>query len=95
MEHTDEGGTIKIEATENVLYTEITISDNGTGIQKEDLPHIFERFYKGKNSSDKSFGVGLALARGIILAQNGTVKAENKKEGGARFTIRFYKELSN
>lgn len=94
MEHTPAGGTLHIQASENTLYQEIIIEDTGCGIAPEDLPHIFERFYKGKNSSDKSFGVGLALARGIINTQNGTVKAENKKEDGAKFTIRFYKELS-
>ena len=94
MEHTSAGGKLCINATENTLYQEIVIEDTGCGIAPEDLPHIFERFYKGKNSGDKSFGVGLALARGIINTQNGTVKAENKKEGGAKFTIRFYKELS-
>lgn len=91
MEHTPVGGTLSISASENTLYREIIIEDTGSGIAAEDLPHIFERFYKGKNSSDKSFGVGLALARGIINAQNGTVKAENKKECGAKFTVRFYK----
>ena len=94
MEHTPIGGNLYIQANENTLYQEIIIEDTGSGIATEDLSHIFERFYKGKNSSDKSFGVGLALARGIINTQNGTVKAENKKEGGAKFTIRFYKELS-
>ena len=94
MEHTPVGGTLQIKAKENTLYREIVIEDTGCGIAPEDLPHIFERFYKGKNSSDKSFGVGLALARGIINTQNGTVKAENKKEGGAKFVMRFYKELS-
>lgn len=94
MEHTLAEGVLSIKATENTLYREIIIEDTGCGIDPEDLPHIFERFYKGKNSSNKSFGVGLALARGIINAQNGTVKAENKKEGGAKFTLRFYKELS-
>lgn len=94
MEHTPAGGLLQIKANENTLYREIVIEDTGCGIALEDLSHIFERFYKGKNSSDKSFGVGLALARGIINTQNGTVKAENRKEGGARFTLRFYKELS-
>lgn len=94
MEHTPAGGKLHICAIENTLYREIIIEDTGCGITAEDLPHIFERFYKGKNSSDKSFGIGLALARGIVNSQNGTVKAENKKEGGARFVIRFYKELS-
>ena len=94
MEHTPAGGVLRIQTKENTLYREIVIEDTGSGIAPGDLPHIFDRFYKGKNSSDKSFGVGLALARGIINAQNGTIKAENKKTGGAKFTIRFYKELS-
>ena len=93
MEHTQEGGKIEIEACENALYTEITIKDNGTGIAKEDMPHIFERFYKGKDSDDKSFGVGLALSRMIITSQKGTVKAENRNPHGAKFTIRFYKGI--
>jgi len=91
MEHTPDGGKIEITASENALYTEIVISDNGSGIDKDDLPHIFERFYKGKNSDDKSFGIGLALARTIITAQSGTIKAENNADKGALFTIRFYK----
>lgn len=91
MEHTPDGGTINIEACDNPLYTQIIISDNGSGILAEDIPHIFERFYKGKNSDDKSFGIGLALARMIIAVQNGTVKAENIMPNGAKFTVRFYK----
>lgn len=91
MEHTPEGGKVEITAVENPIYSEIVIKDNGTGIDKDDLPHIFERFYKGKNSDGNSFGVGLALARMIITGQNGTVKAENRKDKGAKFTIRFYK----
>ena len=91
MEHTPEGGKIEVETSDNALYTEILIKDNGTGIAKEDMPHIFERFYKGKDSDDKSFGVGLALARMIITSQKGTVKAENRKPTGAMFSIRFYK----
>ena len=91
MEHTPDGGKIEIEAAENALYSEIIIKDNGTGISPEDLPHIFERFYKGKDSDGKSFGIGLALSRMIIAGQKGTVKAENRKNTGAMFTLRFYK----
>lgn len=91
MEHTPEGGKVEVSAVENPIYSEIVITDNGTGIDKDDLPHIFERFYKGKNSGDNSFGVGLALARMIITGQGGTIKAENRKDKGAKFTIRFYK----
>lgn len=91
MEHTQRGGRIKITSLENALFTEIIITDNGPGIDKEDLPYLFERFYKGKNSNNQSFGIGLALARMIIVNQNGTIKAENAQKGGAKFTIRFYK----
>ena len=91
MEHTPEGGKVSVMATDNPLFAEIIISDNGRGIAGEDLPHIFERFYKGKNSADNSFGIGLALARTIITTQNGTIKAENILPHGAKFTIRFYK----
>ena len=91
MEHTPEGGKVSVTATDNPLFAEIIISDNGSGIAGEDLPHIFERFYKGKNSVDNSFGIGLALARTIITTQNGTIKAENILPHGAKFTIRFYK----
>lgn len=91
MEHTPEGGKLDVTASENPIYSEIVIRDNGRGIDKKDLPHIFERFYKGKNSDGKSFGIGLALARMIITSQGGTVKAENNIGNGAKFTIRFYK----
>lgn len=93
MEHTENGGEICIQFSENALFSEITIADSGSGIAPEDLPHIFERFYRGKNSDNKSFGVGLALARTIITGQNGTIKAENRHAGGALFTIRFYKGI--
>lgn len=91
MEHTPEGGKITVTGTRNPLYSEITIRDSGSGISEEDLPHIFERFYKGRDSGDKGgFGIGLALARMIINEQNGTLKAENSTDGGAVFTVRFY-----
>ena len=91
MEHTPKGGEIRIAASENLLFTEIVISDSGTGIAKEDLPHIFDRFYKSKNAGDKNFGIGLSLSRMIITNQNGVIKAENNATNGALFTIRFYK----
>ena len=90
MEHTPADGTITVTAEENTLYSQISVSDNGPGIAKEDLPRIFERFYKGKNSDEKSVGIGLALARMIVTMQGGTVKAENRKPHGAQFTLRFY-----
>ena len=90
MEHTPPGGCIQVFFSQNAIYTEIVIEDNGPGFDREDLPHLFERFYKGKNASPQSVGIGLALARMVISRQNGTLKAENRPEGGARFTIKFY-----
>ncbi|MGN0342664.1 MAG: sensor histidine kinase, partial [Roseburia sp.] len=90
IEHISSGGEIRIQVSSNSLLTEIIIEDNGPGFSQEDLPHLFERFYKGSNSGSQSVGIGLALSRMIISAQNGTVKAENRPEGGARFIIHFY-----
>lgn len=92
MEHTPSDGEIHITTISTALYTQITIEDTGSGFDKEDLPHLFERFYKGKDASSQSVGIGLALSRMIFGAQNATVKAENRPDGGARFLIRFYRE---
>lgn len=93
MEHTPSGGKIQIQARETLVFTEIVVRDTGEGFVKEDIPYLFERFYKGKNASPGSVGIGLALARSVIAAQNGTIIAENAPEGGARFVIRFYKGI--
>ncbi len=93
MEHTNEGGKIWVKARENPMYLEIVIEDNGAGIDKEDLPHLFERFYRGKNSAADSVGIGLALSRMILRNENGSIKAENRSEGGARFVIKLYKGI--
>ncbi|MDE6635733.1 MAG: HAMP domain-containing histidine kinase [Lachnospiraceae bacterium] len=92
MEHTPENGKITVQVNDTALYTEIIIRDTGNGFEKEDIPHLFERFYKGQNASKDSFGIGLSLSRMIIVEQNGTIKADNYKDG-ARFTVRFYKQV--
>lgn len=92
IEHLNEQGKLLISFDSNPLYQEIIIEDNGGGIDKEDLPFLFERFYKGKNTTHESIGIGLALTRMIIENQNGTIIAENS-EVGARFIIHFYKEI--
>lgn len=94
VEHTPEGGTISIRYAENPLHTEIVVEDNGCGIDPHDLPHIFERFYRGQNASPDSVGIGLAMARTILLNQDADVSAENRSpEPGARFTLRFFKQI--
>ena len=92
MEHTPESGKIKIAWKKNPLYTEIRITDSGPGIPEKDLPHIFERFYRRNQSGNLNFGIGLALARSILVEEGGVIFAKNKKEGGAVFIIRFYEE---
>lgn len=92
MEHTPEGGTITVTAQETALYTQIEVEDTGSGFDHKDIPHLFERFYKGSNASQSSYGIGLALARTVITAQNGTVQAQNC-DTGARFIIKFYKQV--
>lgn len=91
VEHCSHGGKLEIECAENPVYTEIIIADNGSGFAETDLPHLFDRFYRGSNAVKESAGIGLNLSRMIIAKQNGTIKAENRAGGGARFTIRFYK----
>ncbi|MBQ5952587.1 MAG: HAMP domain-containing histidine kinase [Lachnospiraceae bacterium] len=90
--YTPEGGSIRIRAEENALFTVITVTDSGPGIAAEDLPHLFDRFYKGRGSSENSYGIGLALAQKIIHAQGGTLRAFNTAEG-ACFEIKFYKQV--
>lgn len=92
IEHTPEGGTITVTAQETALYTQIEVTDTGTGFDLKDIPHLFERFYKGSNASQNSYGIGLALARTVITAQNGTVQAMNGNTG-AKFVIKFYKQV--
>lgn len=90
VEHTPEGGTLTVTARQTPIFTEIAVTDTGPGIDPEDLPRLFERFYRGKNAGENSVGIGLALARQITAAQNGSLQAANLPAGGARFTFRFY-----
>ena len=91
MEHTPAGGCMTAELSESPLYTQLIIWDTGSGIDPEDLPHLFDRFYRGKNAAAQSVGIGLSLARMILTAQNATIQAANRIQGGAQFLIRFYK----
>lgn len=92
LEHSKVRGNIYIKYEENPLYTEIIIRDNGCGMDKEDQIHIFDRFYKGKNSNKDSFGIGLSLAKEIIELQNGEINVKSKLQVGTEFNIRFVKE---
>lgn len=63
----------------------------GPGFRAEDLPRLFERFYRGKDAAPASVGIGLALTRMVLSAQNGTIRADNACPGGALFTLRWYR----
>lgn len=90
IEHSKDDSTITIDIDSNKIYKQITIKDNGEGIDEKDLPHIFERFYKGKNSSKDSVGIGLALAKTIIEKDNGSIKVDSKKGKQTTFIIKYY-----
>lgn len=91
MEHTPTGGTIRIAAQTNAIYTGILITDSGAGIAQDDLPHIFERFYRGGSFAKSGYGIGLAFARKIITAQSGSIQVRNVQPHGAQFDLRFYR----
>ena len=93
IEHTDKNKNIYIKFEENNFYTKIEIIDEGNGIDKEDLKHIFKRFYKGKNSSESSIGIGLALAKTIIEKDNGQIVCTSEVNKGTKFEIRYMKNM--
>ncbi|URZ02199.1 sensor histidine kinase [Clostridium felsineum] len=90
IEHTEEYGQIKIEIYKSPIMVKVTIEDNGGGISKEDLPHIFERFYKGKGVYNKnSTGIGLSMAKSIIENQGGFITVKSIIGQGTKFSIVF------
>ena len=84
------GTAVHCSYEKNPLYVEIRIWDEGEGFAKEDLPHLFERFYRGENAKNTGIGIGLSLSRAIIERQNGIIRAFNFPNGGACFEVRFY-----
>ena len=93
IEHTPVGGELVFSTHNTNIYNELTISDNGSGIDSEDLPHIFERFYHGKNASSDSVGIGLNLAKEILSKQRAEITCESELGKGSRFRIKFYKTI--
>lgn len=93
LEHTPAGGRVQIQAVQNNFATTIIVKDNGVGILAENLPHIFERFYKGPGAQKDSAGIGLAMSKQIILRQNGTVNVESREGEGSCFRIKLYSDV--
>ena len=91
IEHSKEDSKIKIEVENNSIFVKIKITDEGEGIEKEDLSHIFERFYKSKQVSENSIGIGLSLAKTIIEKENGYIKVDSELGKGTTFEIKYLK----
>lgn len=97
LEHTPEGGTVLVEVSQDALACRVRVTDTGPGIAEEDLPHVFERFYRGRDAAAQAeddahapgFGIGLSLAHSLMVAQGGTLRASNAPDGGARFDFTF------
>ena len=90
LEHSPSGGTVHCLCTSSALYTEVRIRDEGNGFSPEDLPHLFDRFYRGAGAGPGGVGIGLSLAKELLERQNAVLTAENPPEGGGQFTVRFY-----
>ena len=90
MEHSKEGGSIHCDYSQNPLYRQVLIWDDGEGFEEEDFPHLFQRFYRGKRAVGGGIGIGLSLANAIMEMQNGIITAYNLPKGGACFDIRIY-----
>lgn len=93
IEHMDDGGELSVSMVDTNIFTQFTVRDTGCGIAKEDIPHIFERFYKGKNAGKDSVGIGLALSKSIIEGEQGEITVESTEGVGTKFIIKFYKTL--
>lgn len=90
IEHIEGEGFVEVNYTKNKVYSRILIRDNGVGINAEDLPYIFDRFYKGKNTSKDSVGIGLALSKSIIEKDNGSISVKSTPKIGTIFTIKYF-----
>ena len=90
-EHSNNNTKINVLYSENNMYSEIVIKDEGSGIDQKDLKHIFERFYKGKNSDKDSIGIGLSLAKTIIEKDNGFITVDSELGKGTTFNIKYRK----
>ena len=92
IEHSFKDKNIIINASDEKLYSKIEITNYGIGINDKDIKHIFDRFYKGENSNEDSFGIGLSLAKTIIEKNNGKISVLSKKNDKTTFTIKYYKD---
>lgn len=93
LEHMQDGGTLTVTTAHTTVYNLLRIEDDGCGIPPADLPHIFERFYHGKNASADSVGIGLALSETIFNREHAKIEVTSTEGVGTVFTVRFYKAI--
>lgn len=91
IEHSHAGGEVLITAEENDVYTLVTVKDDGEGISQEEQKHLFERFYRGRSAGADSVGIGLSLAKEIIVRQDGYITVESDQGKGTVFLVKFIK----
>jgi signal transduction histidine kinase len=92
IKYTPQGGVVDIGLRKEENKAQVTVSDNGPGIPPEDLPHIFERFYRGEKSRTRSkdgkgFGLGLSIAYWIVRSHGGKIEVDNNEPSGTTFTV--------
>lgn len=91
IEHSPAGSSVQIAASENEIYTEIRVTDSGTGISGEEREKLFQRFYRGSNAAEDSIGIGLALAKEVVEQQHGHIQVESQEGEGTVFSLKFMK----
>ncbi len=90
LDHTEEGGVIRISWKQSPAVFHFNVEDNGCGIASEDIHHIFKQFYRSRTSSDRQgAGLGLSLAKGIVEGQGGSISVESRPGEGSIFKINF------
>ncbi|MGY3778046.1 sensor histidine kinase [Isobaculum melis] len=90
IEHVSQKGHVSIQCTKNPLHIELIIADDGEGIPANDIPHLFERFYRGENAKPDSVGIGLAMSKSILQHQQATIEVTSEIGKGTTFLIKFY-----
>ena len=93
LEHMEDGGVLTLSTEQTTIYDVLRITDDGCGIPKDELPHIFERFYHGKNAAADSVGIGLALSKTIFGREHGEIEVQSREGVGTEFCIKFYKTI--
>ena len=94
-QHAPEGSNIRVKFFYDNGFLMIQVMDRGPGFSQNDLSMVFNKFYRGESAVAGGTGLGLSIVKGFVEAHNGTITAENRQNGGARFTIKIPTEISD